>query len=303
MPSFTLRFSTSTSTSMPTSAYRLASSSSSGATIGRRAASSSIAVTLSTSSTANSNPNSRGVNLHSLSRPRAIQCRTLFLGVQHIPILASVDNSNSNTNTSTSSSGNSSSGSVSNTASISASTAGSSSGLRTRSWTPSRGLAQVRTEGFSELWFTASFPVNDKSGRDEGKGLLRTSSDGIEQGQGPGSGKDHKSPDERTLKLGRSKSSSYTSNQLTKHMFCPYTNSSCSNLSLKNPLTPPPKYPNNEPPSRDPLAEYITTPIPIDASAPARGQGASSIPSCALDCACGVGFGPYCREREIGDCE
>ena len=210
MPSFTFRFSTSTPTSMPTSAYRLASPSSSGATIGRRAALSSIAVTLSTSSTASPNPNPRGVNSHSLSRPQAIQCRTLFLGVQHIPILASVDNSNSNTNTSTNSSGNSSSGSVGNTTSSSAAIAASNTGLRTRPWTPSRGLAQVRTEGFSELWFTASFPVNDKSVRDGGKELLRTSSDGSEQtqGPGPGSGKDHKSPDERTLKLGRSKLSS-----------------------------------------------------------------------------------------------
>ena len=54
---------------------------------------------------------------------------------------------------------------------------------------PSRSLAQVRLEPFSEVWFTASWPA--KSLADD---LL-----------GPqGEGHDHKPPDERTLRLGKS---------------------------------------------------------------------------------------------------
>lgn len=54
----------------------------------------------------------------------------------------------------------------------------------------SRNLAQVRSEPFSELWFTPSSP-----GRGPADELL---------GPPAGNGSDHKPPDERTLKLGKS---------------------------------------------------------------------------------------------------
>jgi len=56
-----------------------------------------------------------------------------------------------------------------------------------------RTLAQVRPEPWSELWFTASLP-----GRSPADELLRQA----------GSGNDHKPPDERTIKLGKSTSTS-----------------------------------------------------------------------------------------------
>ena len=64
--------------------------------------------------------------------------------------------------------------------------------LFSRQILPARGLAQVRPEPLSELWFTPSSPV--RSPADDLPG-------GSPQG---GNGKDHKPPDERTLKLGKS---------------------------------------------------------------------------------------------------
>ena len=55
---------------------------------------------------------------------------------------------------------------------------------------PSRNLAQVRPEPLSELWFTSSFP--NRGPADE---LLDPN----------GIGNDHKPPDERILKLGKSR--------------------------------------------------------------------------------------------------
>src|SRR2546421_318410 len=55
---------------------------------------------------------------------------------------------------------------------------------------PSRHLAQVRTEPLSEVWFTSSSPK-----RSPADDLLGS----------PGNGGDHKPPDERTLRLGKSK--------------------------------------------------------------------------------------------------
>lgn len=63
----------------------------------------------------------------------------------------------------------------------------------------SRTLAQVRSEPFSELWFTATAPARLPAKSD---GLLQV--DGHIQGNGSPGG-DHKPPDERTLKLGQSR--------------------------------------------------------------------------------------------------
>jgi hypothetical protein len=56
-----------------------------------------------------------------------------------------------------------------------------------------RNLAQVRPEPFSELWFTSSSPSRGPA--DE----LLDPSNGL-----TGNGSDHKPPDERILKLGKS---------------------------------------------------------------------------------------------------
>lgn len=68
---------------------------------------------------------------------------------------------------------------------------------------PIRSLAQVRSEPFSELWFTAAVPA-DAARRPpsdlEGGPFVRSES----INGGPSNGRDHKPPDERTLKLGQS---------------------------------------------------------------------------------------------------
>ena len=66
-----------------------------------------------------------------------------------------------------------------------------------------RTLAQVRSEPFSELWFTAAAPVSAAPGpRGELDSDPFVRSEGV--GGGPSTGGDHKQPDERTLKLGQS---------------------------------------------------------------------------------------------------
>ena len=68
---------------------------------------------------------------------------------------------------------------------------------------PIRSLAQVRSEPFSELWFTAATPVDAASGAradlDLGS-IIRTEA----VNGGPSPRGDHKPSDERTLKLGQS---------------------------------------------------------------------------------------------------
>jgi len=71
----------------------------------------------------------------------------------------------------------------------------------------SRTLAQVRSEPFSELWFTAAVPTNaTNNSRDELVDTPFVRSEGSPAGGLPNNGNDHKPPDERTLKLGKSKS-------------------------------------------------------------------------------------------------
>lgn len=65
----------------------------------------------------------------------------------------------------------------------------------------SRTLAQVRSEPFSELWFTAAAPARVSAKTTSADGLLYL--DGQIQGNGVPGG-DHKPPDERTVKLGQS---------------------------------------------------------------------------------------------------
>jgi Mitochondrial protein up-regulated during meiosis len=72
------------------------------------------------------------------------------------------------------------------------------SALSLRTLLPSRSLAQVRQEPFSELWFTPSRPA--RSPADDLLGKNRV----------PGSNGDHKPPDERSLKLGKSKNTPQT---------------------------------------------------------------------------------------------
>lgn len=75
---------------------------------------------------------------------------------------------------------------------------------------PTRSLAQVRSEPLSELWFTAAFPAklqyaakNPDSDIAADEPILQSIEDALPHTGGPGSNKDHKSPDERTIKLGK----------------------------------------------------------------------------------------------------
>lgn len=77
------------------------------------------------------------------------------------------------------------------------------SSLSSLSSLPIRSLAQVRSEPFSELWFTAAVPATaarrPPSDLQCGPFVRSESIHG-----GPSNGGDHKPPDERTLKLGQS---------------------------------------------------------------------------------------------------
>jgi len=79
----------------------------------------------------------------------------------------------------------------------------------------SRTLAQVRSEPFSELWFTAAVPTNAAdSSRNELVDAPFVRSEGSPAGGLPNNGSDHRPPDERTLKLGKSKDFHYLKESL-----------------------------------------------------------------------------------------
>jgi hypothetical protein len=104
--------------------------------------------------------------------------------------------------------------------------------LALRTLLPIRSLAQVRQEPFSELWFTPSRPA-------------RSPVDDLLGNNGrSGSSGDHKPPDERTLKLGKSLTSSKLS-----HYPVPLTLYSSS-----DPLSTPTKYPNTASSASHPLS-------------------------------------------------
>ncbi len=150
-------------------------------------------------------------------------------------------------------------------------------GPRITSFLPSRSLAQVRSEPFSELWFTPSSP-----GRTPADDLLGF----------PGNGHDHKPPDERTVRLGKSMS------RPIAHMSSSMLILSCS---LAYPLSTPTKHPYDSTASRTPFALRLTPPISFNTPTPACRERESSLQSCVMDCASSLGLRTYRRQCQVAN--
>lgn len=108
---------------------------------------------------------------------------------------------------------------------------------------PARHLAQVRTDPLSELWFTPSSPR--KSPADD---LLGSQ----------GNGCDHKPPDERTLRLGKSEQYSLVAIPI-RAVLSPYH-------SITHALAFTAEHSNYAHTTRDPLSFCLATPVPIHPS-------------------------------------
>ena len=144
-------------------------------------------------------------------------------------------------------------------------------GPRITSFLPSRNLAQVRSAPFSELWFTPSSP-----GRTPADDLLAF----------PGNGNDHKPPDERTVRLGKSvlHSTSYRAlGILTLEYSASYS------------LAASTKYPYNTTATRTPFALRLTPSLSFDTSTSACSQRQSTLQSCIMDSASGLGLRTHRR--------
>lgn len=124
-----------------------------------------------------------------------------------------------------------------------------------------RSLAQVRSEPLSELWFTAAVPatgtVQTQAQHDHNIGPL-VRSDGIQIGSSPSG--DRKSPDERTIRLGKSQ---YRSRLLPIVLTVG---------SATNTLPTPTEYPYNTTTYRNSVAKHFFTSLPVDPSTLACGK-------------------------------
>ena len=147
--------------------------------------------------------------------------------------------------------------------------------LALRTLLPSRALAQVRQEPWSELWFTPSRPA-----RSPADDLLGDSGR-------PGSNGDHKPPDERSLKLGKSG-------------FCPASLGSLSLIlySSPHPLSAATKYPYSAPSARNPFPQHLPPSLPVDTSPSSRRQGQSSLPRRLVDGSGSMGLRASSRQRQ-----
>ena len=145
-------------------------------------------------------------------------------------------------------------------------------------FSPCRSLAQVQTRGdaFPEVWFTSSGPPRrtlDDCGHDTQR----------------------KPPDERTLKLGKSKSLNSTACYLAA---LPMANHGLNiSSSPDSPNTPP--HPSCLAPStRNTLPAYNTSPFPLDTPPSSDRLWTSRIPCRVMDCAHGMGSCPHRRQRQ-----
>lgn len=142
---------------------------------------------------------------------------------------------------------------------------------------PSRHLAQVRAEPASELWFNPSIPL-----RSPADDLLGT----------PGDGKDHKPPDERTLKLGKSEPIHLLSS----------TGSTDKCYSTTHPFSPPTEHSHHAFTDRAPLSINLAPPLPFYTSASTRCQRQSTLQGCTLDRASSMGQCANCWQCETQNC-
>lgn len=145
----------------------------------------------------------------------------------------------------------------------------------------SRSLAQVRPEPFSELWFAPSSPSRGPA--DE----LLGPSTGL-----AADGGDHKPPDERILKLGKSE---FATILLDLPM-------DADNLSASHIVTATPKHPENSTSAGDIVPIHIIAPVSIDTSTFAGCQGPDGISSSFMDSTGSMGMCTHCGKREAYNC-
>lgn len=153
----------------------------------------------------------------------------------------------------------------------------------------SRNLAQVRSESFSELWFTAAVPAKVSTGTNyniESGPFVR--SEGISSIGG--NGNDHKPPDERTVKLGKSVLLLKTAkdDMLTRYSFA-------------NTLTSSSKYLDYAITTRTHFSEHFTTSFPINTSSFTGSQRQNPLQSGTVDGASGVGSCAHRRQCQVTD--
>lgn len=140
--------------------------------------------------------------------------------------------------------------------------------------TSSRTLAQVRSEPFSELWFTAASPSRIGA-RTPAEEILRSN-----EGNGTPGG-DHKPPDERTVKLGQSKRSRIIQD--------------IANIpSSTYIITSLAEYPHDSITTRNTIPNDIPTSISIHSSSSTSRQRENTIQSCFMDCTCRMGMCTCC---------
>ncbi len=142
----------------------------------------------------------------------------------------------------------------------------------------SRSLAQVRQEPFSDLWFTPSRPA-------------RSPADDLLGNNGrPGSG-DHRPPDERTLKLGKSLLYRNFIQRLLLTIVC----------SPTHPLPSSTQHPYPSPSTVHPVPKHIPAPLPVNPSASPRSKGQSSLPCRFMDSSSSMGLRTSGRQRQAPD--
>lgn len=136
-----------------------------------------------------------------------------------------------------------------------------------------RSLAQVRPEPLDEIWFTSSAPR--RSPADDLLGSTATGPNG-----------DHKPPDERTLKLGKSMYKRLPAIALTD------SDSSSKTLSAST------KYPHHSSTTRDRFTGNLSPPLPKHTSSSSYSQRSHLLSCCFMDCSCRLGLCTYRWQRQ-----
>lgn len=158
-----------------------------------------------------------------------------------------------------------------------------------------RSLAQLRSHLPDEAYFTPSatpgFRLRNAGDSGSADGLDGVGSGGPGQGQG-----DHKPPDEKTLRLGKS-TLSHESQMKTKKKLTHFHLS----YSPPNALASPAEYPHHTRPTRDPLSKYLSPPLPINTPILTHRQRPRAVPRRALDRTSSMGIRPHSRQRKTRD--
>lgn len=151
----------------------------------------------------------------------------------------------------------------------------------TRQVLPKRHLAQVRPEPLSELWFTSSSPRSSPEDELLGSSTLR-----------PTGSQDHKPPDERLIKLGKSMFPRDMHTVIHLLTLCSFAHS----------VSSPPQHSYNSSSSRHSLAQYQSTSFPIHPPTLACCKRPSCLPCGTMDCTSCLGLCPHSRQCQATYC-